>query len=48
MRDDLLETDIRNYVQARVREHEGLSRWRGYKEIQDTIEASLLEKANGM
>ncbi|KAH6646797.1 hypothetical protein BKA67DRAFT_496362, partial [Truncatella angustata] len=45
---NLLESDIRNYVQARVREHEGLSRWRGYKEIQDQIEASLLEKANGM
>ncbi|KAI4599633.1 hypothetical protein KJ359_001730 [Pestalotiopsis sp. 9143b] len=48
IRDDLLKGDIRNYVQARVREHEGLSRWRGYQEIQDKIEASLLEKANGM
>ncbi|KAF7520534.1 hypothetical protein G7054_g12729 [Neopestalotiopsis clavispora] len=48
IRDDLLEADIRNYVQARVREHEGLSRWRGHKEIQSQIEASLLEKANGM
>jgi hypothetical protein len=48
IRDDLLEADIRNYVQARVREHESLSRWRGHREIQDNIEASLLEKANGM
>ncbi|KAI1856341.1 uncharacterized protein JN550_013827 [Neoarthrinium moseri] len=48
IRNDLLEADIRNYVQDRVREHEGLSRWRGHKEIQDKIEASLLEKANGM
>jgi Cdc6-like AAA superfamily ATPase len=48
IRDDLLEADIRNYVQTRVREHEGLRRWRGHKEIQDQIETSLLEKANGM
>lgn len=48
IRDDLLKADIRNYVQARVREHEGLSRWHGNREIQDNIEASLLEKANGM
>jgi hypothetical protein len=40
--------DIRNYVQARVREHEGLSRWREHKKIQNNIEASLLEKANGI
>jgi Cdc6-like AAA superfamily ATPase len=48
IQDDLLEADIRNYVQARVREHEGLSRWRGNKEIQDQIEASLVDKADGM
>lgn len=48
IQNDLLKADIRNYVQARVREHKGLSRWRGHKEIQDNIEASLLEKADGM
>lgn len=48
IRNDLLEADIRNYVQVRVREHEGLSRWREKPDIQDKIEASLLEKADGM
>ncbi|KAH8195216.1 hypothetical protein TruAng_010616 [Truncatella angustata] len=48
IRDDLLEADIRNYVQARVREHEGLKRWQGRLDIQDRIEASLLDKADGM
>ncbi|KAH6646793.1 hypothetical protein BKA67DRAFT_611497, partial [Truncatella angustata] len=48
IRDDLLEADIRNYVQARVREHEGLKRWQGRSDIQDRIEASLLDKADGM
>ncbi|ETS84912.1 hypothetical protein PFICI_02937 [Pestalotiopsis fici W106-1] len=48
IQDDLLEVDIRNYVKARVREHEGLSRWRGHKGIQDKIEASLIERADGM
>lgn len=46
--DDLLKMDIRNYVKASVREHNGLRRWREYPDIQEEIEATLLEKANGM
>ncbi|KAH6658355.1 hypothetical protein BKA67DRAFT_512547, partial [Truncatella angustata] len=48
IRSDLLEADIQNYVSARVREHDGLRRWQGRPCIQDKIEASLVEKANGM
>ncbi|KAF7539653.1 hypothetical protein G7054_g1964 [Neopestalotiopsis clavispora] len=48
IRHDLLESDIQNYIRARVREHEGLSRWRRYPEIQDKIESTLLAKASGM
>ncbi|KAF7516376.1 hypothetical protein G7054_g14184 [Neopestalotiopsis clavispora] len=44
----LLEVDIRNYVQARVREHEGLIPWRGNKEIQNKIETDLIKKADGI
>jgi hypothetical protein len=44
----LLEDDIRNYVHTRVREHEGLRRWRQKPDVQDQIETCLLEKAAGM
>lgn len=40
--------DIRSYVRARVRQQDGLKRWRQRIEIQDEIETRLMEKANGM
>ncbi|KAK8245511.1 hypothetical protein IWZ00DRAFT_428803, partial [Phyllosticta capitalensis] len=45
---DLVKDDIRAFVHARVREHEGLSRWSSRPKIQEEIENTLLEKANGM
>ncbi|RYP68914.1 hypothetical protein DL771_006403 [Monosporascus sp. 5C6A] len=33
---------------ARVRDHKGLSRWRGKEDIQEEIESALMEKADGM
>lgn len=45
---DLVAEDIREYIHARVRQHQGLSRWRSRPNIQGEIEAALIEKANGM
>ena len=44
----LINNDIRAYVHARVREDNSLKRWRSQPEVQDEIEARLLEKASGM
>lgn len=48
IRDDLIGNDIRNYVHARIKEHEGLRRWQKRPAIQEEIEANLIDKANGM
>ncbi|KAI1382401.1 hypothetical protein F4677DRAFT_25067 [Hypoxylon crocopeplum] len=40
--------DIRNFIRARVRESEGLSRWRTRPKVQEEIENTLTKKANGM
>lgn len=40
--------DIRSYIQANVRQHERLSRWRSQPDVQEEIEAILTEKAHGM
>lgn len=40
--------DICAYVHTRVRQHPGLERWRQLPKVQDEIEATLIEKANGM
>lgn len=40
--------DICQYVKARVREHNGLSRWKKHPTIQAEIESILTEKADGM
>lgn len=45
---NLVENDIRAYINTRVREHDGLSRWQSRPKIQEEIEATLLEKSNGM
>ncbi|KAL9084482.1 MAG: hypothetical protein Q9165_008055 [Trypethelium subeluteriae] len=44
----LVSDDISTYVHARVRDHDGLERWRGRPDIQDEIEKELRERANGM
>lgn len=48
VKNDLLKDDISIYVQARVREHESLSRWHRRPDVQREIENNLIEKANGM
>jgi len=44
----LISGDINAYIHTRVREGDGLKRWRGQLEVQDEIEAALVQKANGM
>jgi Cdc6-like AAA superfamily ATPase len=45
---DLVSDDIRAYVHTRVRNGDGLKRWRNHPDVQDEIEATLTQKANGM
>lgn len=40
--------DIRDYVRARVTQSEGLSRWRSRPDIQNDIQTTLTNKAQGM
>ena len=44
----LITNDIRAYVRTRVREDNGLKRWRSQPEVQNEIETRLMEKADGM
>jgi len=44
----LISDDIRAYVRARVREENGLERWRSQLEVQNEIETELMKKADGM
>ncbi|KAF3317256.1 hypothetical protein TWF173_000499 [Orbilia oligospora] len=44
----LVSHDINAYIRTRVREENGLKRWRSHPEIQSEIETCLMEKANGM
>jgi hypothetical protein len=48
IKSDLVTNDIRAYVRTRVREDNGLKRWRSQPEIQEEIETRLMEKADGM
>ncbi|KJK73800.1 hypothetical protein H634G_10906 [Metarhizium anisopliae BRIP 53293] len=45
---DLIANDIHSYVHTRVRQREGLKRWRSQPAIQDEIESRLMEQADGM
>jgi Cdc6-like AAA superfamily ATPase len=45
---DLVSDDIQAYIHTRVRQGEGLKRWREQLEVQEEIEAALTLKANGM
>ncbi|KAF3253956.1 hypothetical protein TWF192_003474 [Orbilia oligospora] len=40
--------DISAYIRWRVREDDGLERWRAYPDIQDEMEAELQRKSDGM
>lgn len=44
----LVKGDICAYVHARVRENPELNRWTSSPEVQNEIEATLIDKANGM
>ncbi|KAH8588249.1 hypothetical protein B0O99DRAFT_665061 [Bisporella sp. PMI_857] len=44
----LVTDDIREYVRTRVRENDGLKRWRSRSDIQKEIETELMKKADGM
>ncbi|KAF3907864.1 hypothetical protein ABW20_dc0107339 [Dactylellina cionopaga] len=45
---DLVAGDIHSYIRSKVREGDGLKRWRSYPKVQDEIEKVLGTKANGM
>ncbi|KAF2807352.1 purine and uridine phosphorylase [Mytilinidion resinicola] len=45
---DLVNDDILAYINAKVREGEGLKRWRGCQDIQKEIKEGLAQKADGM
>jgi Cdc6-like AAA superfamily ATPase len=45
---DLVNDDILAYIHVRVREGEGLKRWRNHKDVQNEIEDGLTQKADGM
>ena len=44
----LITDDISAYVRTRVRDDNGLKRWRSQPEVQNEIETRLMEKADGM
>jgi hypothetical protein len=45
---DLISGDIYAYIHTRVRQGDGLRRWREQREVQDEIKAALIRKANSM
>lgn len=48
LQSDLIQDDIRRYIEERVRHSNGLSRWHKRLDIQRNIKDTLIEKANGM
>ncbi|KAH8598562.1 hypothetical protein B0O99DRAFT_567007, partial [Bisporella sp. PMI_857] len=45
---DLVDRDIYAYIYARVREDDGLKRWRSRPDVQEKIETQLKEQSKGM
>ena len=45
---NLIANDIRAYIHTRVRQDEGLKRWRARPDVQDEIETRLMEKVDSM
>ena len=45
---DLTRDDINAYIRTRVREGDGLKRWRKQLDVQEDIEAALIKKTDGM
>jgi ankyrin repeat protein len=48
LQSDLITDDIRAYVHTRIREGNGLKRWRSQPEVQDEIETQIIKQADGM
>lgn len=48
LQSSLVDNDILAYIRAKVREGEGLKRWRGHRDVQQEIEVELVQKADGM
>jgi hypothetical protein len=48
LQSELVSDDIQAYIHSRVREGDGLKRWQKCAVVQDEIEATLMQKANGM
>ena len=48
LQSDLTRDDINAYIRTRVVEGVGLKRWRKQPDMQEEIEAALIDKANGM
>lgn len=48
LRGEMINSDISHYVHDAVRTHDGLKRWRAQPAVQDEIEQTLVEKADGM
>jgi hypothetical protein len=48
MQSNLVSDDILEYIYAKVREGEGMKRWRGHQDVQQEIEEGLAKKADGM
>jgi Cdc6-like AAA superfamily ATPase len=48
MQSNLVSNDILEYIYTKVREGEGMKRWRGYQDVQQEIEEALAKKADGM
>lgn len=48
LKSDLINNDIRSYIHNRVREDNGLTRWKSRPDVLDEVEMRLMEKANGM
>lgn len=45
---DLTRNDVNAYIRTRVREGDGLRRWRKQPDVQKEIEAALMQRADGM
>ncbi|KAF4546475.1 Ankyrin repeat protein [Lasiodiplodia theobromae] len=45
---DLVAEDIRAYIHTKVKENDGLSRWKTRPDVQGEIESALTQKAHGM
>lgn len=48
IQNSLIGDDILAYVRTRIREDDGLKRWRSQPKVQNEIESRLIEKAGGM